>query len=100
MFNQAVPIAESIAVLGATATVLARWVPTRSRRIVTLVAAGMALVGLILTAAFGMRWQMYPVFAAALIALLFAIPTLRGPREGRHVCRDRPPRSAVVDDRK
>ncbi|MDN3243452.1 alpha/beta hydrolase family protein [Glycomyces tritici] len=71
---------EILAVLGAVAVVLARWLPPRTRRPVLYsgaAAVAVAGVGLLLT---GLRWQMVPVLAVS--ALVLAVAAARR-RRGR-----------------
>ncbi|MFJ7209160.1 alpha/beta hydrolase family protein [Streptomyces sp. NPDC098789] len=70
---------EVLALLGATALVMARWLPTAARPPVTL-AAGALLVpaASVLGVTSGIRWQMVPVLAGGAVALPFALsPLLR-----------------------
>ncbi|MFI5983674.1 alpha/beta hydrolase family protein [Streptomyces sp. NPDC051555] len=80
---------EVLALLGAAALVMARWLPTAARPPVVL-AAGVVLVpsAIVLGVTSGIRWQMVPVLAGGAVALPFALsPLLRStglPRLSRH----------------
>ncbi|MDX3386969.1 dienelactone hydrolase family protein [Streptomyces niveiscabiei] len=77
---------EFLAVLGAVALVVARWLPPAARPRVTI-AAG-ALCALALGVA-GVRWQVLPVLAGAALALPFAVSPLLRRRGGRPAWRAR-----------
>ncbi|MER7756696.1 dienelactone hydrolase family protein [Kitasatospora sp. NPDC097643] len=69
---------EILAVLGAVALVVARWLPPAARPRVTIVAGAVLVLSAILLGVAGIRWQMLPVLAGAAIALPFAVaPLLR-----------------------
>ncbi|MFF0218549.1 alpha/beta hydrolase family protein [Streptomyces vinaceus] len=69
---------EVLLVLGAVGLVLARWLPPRPRRPVTLAAAVVAVLSGVVLGVLGPRWQMLPVVAGAALALPFAVsPLLR-----------------------
>ncbi|MFE2140519.1 alpha/beta hydrolase family protein [Streptomyces sp. NPDC059456] len=69
---------EWLLVFGAVALVLARWLPPRARRTVTLGAPAVVAVPGAVLGVLGMRWQMVPVLAGAAAALPFALaPLLR-----------------------
>ncbi|MFJ3201457.1 alpha/beta hydrolase family protein [Streptomyces sp. NPDC086989] len=69
---------EWLLVLAAVALVLARWLPPRPRRPVTVGAVAVVAVAGAVLGVLGMRWQMVPVLAGAAVALPFALaPLLR-----------------------
>ncbi|MFB7051853.1 alpha/beta hydrolase family protein [Streptomyces vinaceus] len=69
---------EVLLVLGAVGLALARWLPPRPRRPVTLGAAVVAVLSGVVLGVLGPRWQMLPVVAGAALALPFAVsPLLR-----------------------
>ncbi|MFE2874031.1 alpha/beta hydrolase family protein [Streptomyces roseus] len=78
--NAHVPLSlwEVLLVSGAVALVLARWLPPRPRRPVTLTAAAVTVASGAVLGVLGLRWQMVPVLAGAALALPFAVsPLLR-----------------------
>ncbi|WP_433237864.1 alpha/beta hydrolase family protein [Streptosporangium sp. CA-135522] len=74
---------EILALLGAVALVLARWLPAGTRRPVTLAAGAATVLSGAVLIVLGMRWQLIPVLAGAAIALGFAVPPLLRGRTGR-----------------
>src|SRR5262245_14292810 len=70
-------------VLGAFVLVLARWLPPRFRRRVTIGAAAVSLVSAAVLAAVGLRWQLVPVLVAVVLALPFTARTMIGKSGGR-----------------
>lgn len=80
-FRMTVP--ELLAVLGAVALVLARWLPPAARRMAVAAGGGALLVGGAAAALTGgLRWQLTPVFATAVLVAPFAVAPLL-PRPGR-----------------
>ncbi|MFD4656194.1 alpha/beta hydrolase family protein [Kitasatospora sp. NPDC058444] len=74
---------EILALLGAVALVVARWLPPAARPRVTVAAAAVLVPSTIVTAVVGIRWQLLPVLAGAALAAPFALaPLLRGRRRG------------------
>ncbi|WP_431042092.1 alpha/beta hydrolase family protein [Streptomyces sp. P1-3] len=81
---------EFLVALGAVALVLARWLPPGARRPATLGAGAVVLLSGTVLSVVGMRWQMVPVCAGAVLAFLpFAISWLRQRRTGRPARRAR-----------
>ena len=76
------PIEAGLA-LGALALVLARWLPPRFRRGVTIGAAAVSLVSAVVLAVVGFRWQMVPVLVAVVVVLPFTARTVMGKPGGR-----------------
>ncbi|WP_371502753.1 alpha/beta fold hydrolase [Kitasatospora sp. NBC_00374] len=71
---------EILALLGAVALVVARWLPPAARPRVTIAAAAVFVPSVILLSVAGIRWQLMPVLAGAAVALPFALsPLLRRP---------------------
>ncbi|MFJ4094336.1 alpha/beta hydrolase family protein [Kitasatospora sp. NPDC089913] len=80
---------EILALLAALALVVARWLPPAARPRTTVVAgAVLVLSGLVLLVT-GIRWQLLPVLAGALLALPFALAPLLRRRSGRTTWRAR-----------
>ncbi|MEU1286761.1 hypothetical protein [Kitasatospora sp. NPDC005856] len=82
---------EILALLGAVALVVARWLPAAARPRVTVAAAAVLVPSAIVLGVVGVRWQLLPVLAGAAFALPFALaPLLRGRRRtGRPAWRAR-----------
>ncbi|MCK8677701.1 dienelactone hydrolase family protein [Streptomyces lichenis] len=82
---------EVVAVLGAVALVVARWLPPAVRPRVALAAGAVLVVSVIaLMVAVGIRWQLLPVLVGAALASPFALaPLLRRHRTGRPAWRAR-----------
>ncbi|WP_033826100.1 dienelactone hydrolase family protein [Kitasatospora sp. MBT63] len=80
---------EILALLGAVALVLARWLPPAARPRVTIAAGAVLVLSALLLGVVGIRWQLLPVLAGAAFALPFAVlPVLRR-RAGRPAWRAR-----------
>ncbi|MGW1607307.1 alpha/beta hydrolase family protein [Streptomyces eurythermus] len=80
---------EMLAVLGAVALVMARWLPAAVRPRVTIAAGAVLVLSAIVLSAVGFRWQMVPVLAGAAVALPFALSPLLRRRTGRPARRAR-----------
>ncbi|MFJ2778572.1 MULTISPECIES: dienelactone hydrolase family protein [unclassified Kitasatospora] len=80
---------EILALLGAVALVVARWLPPAARPRVTIVAGAVLVLSAVLLSAAGIRWQMLPVLAGAAFALPFAFSPLLRRRTGRPAWRAR-----------
>ncbi|MFC9330871.1 alpha/beta hydrolase family protein [Kitasatospora sp. NPDC057015] len=80
---------ELLAVLGAVALVVARWLPPAARPRVTIAAGAVLVPSAIVLSAVGIRWQMLPVLAGAGVALPFALSPLLRRRAGRPAWRAR-----------
>ncbi|MFF0413289.1 alpha/beta hydrolase family protein [Kitasatospora sp. NPDC004745] len=69
---------EILALLGAVALVVARWLPPVARPRVTIAAGALLLLSVLVLGVTGLRWQLLPVLAGAALALPFALlPLLR-----------------------
>ncbi|MFF4815532.1 alpha/beta hydrolase family protein [Kitasatospora sp. NPDC001309] len=69
---------EFLAVLGALALVVARWLPPAARPRVTVAAVAVLVLATAVLGVVGLRWQLLPVLAGAALALPFALaPLLR-----------------------
>ncbi|MEU6155015.1 dienelactone hydrolase family protein [Actinosynnema sp. NPDC047251] len=80
---------EILAVLGAVALVVARWLPPAARPRVTIAAGAVFLLSTILLIVTGIRWQLLPVLAGAAFAAPFAFSPLVRRRTGRPAWRAR-----------
>ncbi|WP_336319903.1 hypothetical protein [Streptomyces lavendofoliae] len=80
---------EILALLGAVALVVARWLPPAARPPVTIAAAGGFALPAIVLSLVGVRWQMLPVLAGAVLTLPFAVSPLLRRRTGRPAWRAR-----------
>ncbi|MFF0228298.1 alpha/beta hydrolase family protein [Streptomyces sp. NPDC004629] len=80
---------EFLALLGAVALVVARWLPPAARPRVTIAAGAVLVLSAIVLSVVGIRWQMLPVLAGAASALPFALAPLLRRRTGRTVWRAR-----------
>lgn len=80
---------ESLALLGAVALVVARWLPPAARPRVTIAAGAVFVLSAMVLSVAGIRWQMLPVLAGAAFALPFAISPLLRRRTGRPARRAR-----------
>ncbi|OQD57860.1 hypothetical protein BM536_000115 [Streptomyces phaeoluteigriseus] len=80
---------EFLALLGAVAVVVARWLPLAARPRVTVAAGAVLALSVIVLSAVGIRWQMLPVLAGAAVALPFALSPLLRRRAGRPAWRAR-----------
>ncbi|MER7585697.1 hypothetical protein [Kitasatospora sp. NPDC097691] len=80
---------EILALLGAVALVLARWLPPAARPRVTIAAGAVLTLSVIVLGVTGIRWQMLPVLAGAAFALPFALSPLLRRRPGRPAWRAR-----------
>ncbi|MFJ6793745.1 alpha/beta hydrolase family protein [Streptomyces sp. NPDC091268] len=80
---------ELIALLGALALVVARWMPPAARPRVTIAAAAVLMSAALALAVVGIRWQMLPVLAGATLALPFAVAPLLRRRTGHPAWRAR-----------
>ncbi|MEU8925850.1 hypothetical protein AB0D10_33785 [Kitasatospora sp. NPDC048545] len=80
---------EVLALLGAAALVVARWLPPAARPRVTIAAGAVLVLSAIVLAVAGIRWQMLPVLAGAALALPFALSPLLRRRSGRPAWRAR-----------
>ncbi|HET6855994.1 MAG TPA: dienelactone hydrolase family protein [Streptomyces sp.] len=74
---------EFLALLGAVALVVARWLPPAARPRVTIAAGAVFVLSAIVLSVVGIRWQMRPVLAGAAVALPFALSPLLRRRTGR-----------------
>ncbi|MEU4805736.1 dienelactone hydrolase family protein [Actinosynnema sp. NPDC023587] len=74
---------EILALLGAIALVVARWLPPTARPRVTIAAAALFVLSAIVLGVTGIRWQVLPVLAGAALALPFALSPLLARRTGR-----------------
>ncbi|MFI9329805.1 alpha/beta hydrolase family protein [Kitasatospora sp. NPDC052868] len=79
---------EILALLGAVALVVARWLPPAARPPVTIAAGSGFVLSALVLGGLGIRWQLLPVLAGAALALPFAVSPLVRRRTGR------PPRRA------
>ncbi|MFI2508657.1 alpha/beta hydrolase family protein [Streptomyces sp. NPDC018972] len=80
---------ESLALLGAVALVVARWLPPAARPRVTIAAGAVFVLSAIVLSVAGVRWQMLPVLAGAAFALPFAVSPVLRRRAGRPTRRAR-----------
>ncbi|MFD5270496.1 alpha/beta hydrolase family protein [Streptomyces sp. NPDC058335] len=80
---------EILALLGAVALVVARWLPPAARPRVTIAAGAVFVLSAIVLSVAGIRWQMLPVLAGAAFALPFAVAPLLRRRTGRPTRRAR-----------
>ncbi|WP_224282563.1 hypothetical protein [Streptomyces sp. LS1784] len=80
---------EILALLGAVALVVARWLPPVARPGVTIAAGAVLLPFAIVLGVAGIRWQLLPVLAGAAFALPFALSPLLRRRTGRPAWRAR-----------
>ncbi|MCX5199322.1 dienelactone hydrolase family protein [Streptomyces sp. NBC_00249] len=80
---------EILALLGAAALVVARWLPLAARPRVTIAAGAVLVLSAIVLGVVGIRWQMLPVLAGAAFALPFAVSPLIRRRTGRPAWRAR-----------
>ncbi|GIG59872.1 carboxylic ester hydrolase [Longispora fulva] len=74
---------EILALLGAVALVVARWLPPAARPRVTIAAGAVAALSAILLSVAGIRWQTLPVLAGAALASPFAFAPVVRRRTGR-----------------
>ncbi|MET9887036.1 hypothetical protein ABZZ20_28615 [Streptomyces sp. NPDC006430] len=80
---------EVLALLGAVALVVARWLPPAVRPPVTIAAGAVFALSTIVLSVVGIRWQMLPVLAGAVFTLPFVLSPLLRNRPGRPVWRAR-----------
>ncbi|MFJ9457510.1 alpha/beta hydrolase family protein [Kitasatospora sp. NPDC101447] len=80
---------EILALLGAAALVVARWLPPAARPRVTIAAGAVLVPSAIVLGVTGIRWQLLPVLAGAALALPFALAPLLRRRTGRPAWRAR-----------
>ncbi|MEV7186632.1 hypothetical protein [Kitasatospora sp. NPDC093102] len=80
---------EILALMGAVALVVARWLPPAARPRVTVAAGAVLLPSAIVLGVAGIRWQLLPVLAGAAFALPFALSPLLRRRTGRPAWRAR-----------
>ncbi|MFD3547462.1 alpha/beta hydrolase family protein [Streptomyces sp. NPDC058655] len=80
---------EFVAVLGAVALVVARWLPAAARPPVTIAAGAALALSAAVLGGVGVRWQMLPVLAGGGVALPFALSPLLRRRAGRPARRAR-----------
>lgn len=80
---------EILALLGAVALVVARWLPPAARPHGTIAAGAVLAASAIPLGVTGVRWQLLPVLAGAAVALPFALPPLLRRRTGRPARRAR-----------
>ncbi|MFJ6621936.1 alpha/beta hydrolase family protein [Kitasatospora sp. NPDC091335] len=73
---------EILALLGAVALVVARWLPAAARPPVTVAAGSAVVLCAAVLGVAGLRWQMLPVLAGAALALPFAFSPLVRRRRG------------------
>jgi len=71
---------ECVAVAGAAALVVARWLPARTRRPVAIGAAAVSVVSAVALLVVGVRWQLAPVLAGMVLAIA-ALATTIVPRQ-------------------
>ncbi|MGW0770059.1 alpha/beta hydrolase family protein [Streptomyces sp. NPDC002676] len=74
---------EFLALLGAVALVVARWLPPAARPRVTIAAGAVFVLAVIVLSVVGIRWQMLPVLAGAAFTLPFVFSPLLRRRRGR-----------------
>ncbi|WP_412538092.1 alpha/beta fold hydrolase [Longispora sp. K20-0274] len=80
---------EILALLGAVALVVARWLPPAARPRVTIAAVAVLVPSVIALCVPGIRWQLLPVLAGAALASPFALAPLLRRRPGRPAWRAR-----------
>ncbi|MEU9559691.1 alpha/beta hydrolase family protein [Streptomyces fumanus] len=80
---------ELLALAGAVALVVARWLPPSARPRVTLAAGTVLVPSVLVLSAVGLRWQMLPVLAGSAGASPFALAPLLRRRTGRPARRAR-----------
>ncbi|MFV0131539.1 hypothetical protein ACLGI4_28175 [Streptomyces sp. HMX112] len=80
---------EVLALLGAVALVVGRWLPAAARPGVTIAAGAVLVLSAIVLSAVGIRWQMLPVLAGAAVAFPFALSPLLRRRTGQPAWRAR-----------
>ncbi|MFF8035821.1 MULTISPECIES: dienelactone hydrolase family protein [unclassified Streptomyces] len=80
---------EVLALLGAVALVVARWLSLAARPRVTIAAVTVLVLSAIVLSVVGIRWQMLPVLAGAAIALPFTLSPLLRRHTGRPAWRAR-----------
>ncbi|MEU3526505.1 hypothetical protein AB0E62_22010 [Streptomyces sp. NPDC038707] len=80
---------ELLALPGAVALVVARWLPPAARPRVTIAAGAVLVLSAVVLSVVGIRWQMLPVLAGAALALPFALSPLLRRRTGRPAWRAR-----------
>ncbi|MFJ6774777.1 alpha/beta hydrolase family protein [Kitasatospora sp. NPDC091257] len=80
---------EILALLGAVALVVARWLPPAARPRVTIAAGALLVPSALALAVTGIRWQLLPVLAGAALAAPFALSPLLRRRTGRPAWRAR-----------
>ncbi|MFD0278626.1 alpha/beta hydrolase family protein [Kitasatospora sp. NPDC127111] len=80
---------EILALLGAVALVVARWLPPAVRPRVTIAAGAALVLSAIVLSVAGIRWQLLPVLAGAAFASPFALSPLLRRRAGRPARRAR-----------
>ncbi|GAA1236133.1 hypothetical protein GCM10009665_27910 [Kitasatospora nipponensis] len=80
---------EILALLGAVALVVARWLPPAARPRVTVVAGAVLVPSSVALGVTGLRWQLLPVLAGAALALPFALAPLLRRRRSRPAWRAR-----------
>ncbi|MEV6978810.1 hypothetical protein [Kitasatospora sp. NPDC093806] len=74
---------EILALLGALALVVARWLPPAARPRATVAAGAVLLLSVLVLAVTGLRWQLLPVLVGAALAAPFAAAPLLRRRFGR-----------------
>ncbi|MEU8033564.1 dienelactone hydrolase family protein [Streptomyces sp. NPDC049099] len=80
---------ELLALAGAIALVVARWLPASARPRVTIAAGTVLVLSVIVLSVVGIRWQMLPVLAGSAVALPFVLSPLLRRRTGRPAWRAR-----------
>ncbi len=80
---------ETLALLGAVALVVVRWLPPAARPRVTITAGSVCVLSAIVLGVAGIRWQILPVLAGAAFPLAFAVVPLLRRRTGRPTRRAR-----------
>jgi dienelactone hydrolase len=80
---------EFLALLGAIALVVARWLPPAARPRVTIAAVAVLALSAMVLSVVGIRWQMLPVLAGAAVVLPFTLSPLLRRRTGRPTWRAR-----------
>ncbi|WP_407991685.1 alpha/beta hydrolase family protein [Kitasatospora sp. CMC57] len=80
---------EILALLGAVALVVARWLPPAARPRVTIAAGAVLVPSATVLGVVGIRWQLLPVLVGAAVVLPFALAPLLRRRTGRRSWRAR-----------
>ncbi|MEV0125153.1 hypothetical protein AB0I16_27075 [Streptomyces sp. NPDC050703] len=80
---------EVLVLLAAVVLVVVRWLPAAVRPRVTIAAGAVFVLSAIVLSVVGIRWQLLPVLAGAVVALPFALSPLLRRRTGRPTWRAR-----------